>query len=116
MFEKCGDLQIFLDPLELNKVIKRKHYPLPTSEEIIPNFIDTKWFSILDLKYGFCYMELDIESSNICTFQTPFRRWKFNGFPFRLNYARKIFQKHNKETFSGILNQQIYFDDLIIYN
>lgn len=38
--EKPGRaLRICLDVIELNKVIKREHYPLPTSWEIIPNFI-----------------------------------------------------------------------------
>lgn len=59
-------------------------------------------------------MEIDNESSNSCTFQTPFGRWKFNTFPFGLSSALEIFQKYNKGTFSGIPNLQIYFDDLII--
>jgi len=70
---------------------------------------------VLDLKDGFWHKELDNESSNICTFQTPFGWWKFNRFPFGLSSASEIFQKYNKVTFSGITNLQTYFDDLIIY-
>jgi len=71
---------------------------------------------VIDLKDVFRHLELDNESSNIRTFQTPFGRSKFNRFPFGLSSARQIFQKHNKDTFSGITKQlQIYFDDLIKY-
>lgn len=110
-----GSLRICLDPLELNKAIQKEHYPIPTSDEIIPNFTGKKWFSVLDLKDGFWDMELTDKSSDLCTFQTPFGRWRFKRFPFGLASDPEIFQNNNEETFKGISNVQIYFDDLVIY-
>jgi len=41
-----GSLKICLDSFEFNKAIQREHYPILTSEEIIPNFTGKKWFSV----------------------------------------------------------------------
>jgi len=56
------------------------------------------------LKDGFWHMELTDNSSDLCTFQTPFGRWKFKRFPFGLASAPEIFQENNEETFKGISN------------
>lgn len=95
-------------------MIQRKHYPIPTSDDVIPNFTGKIWFSVLDLKNGFLNMELTDKSSDLCTFQTSFGRQKFKIFLFGLASAPEIFQKNNKETFKGITNVQIYFDNLVI--
>jgi len=54
--------------LGINKAIQREHYPIPTSDEIIPNFTGKKWFSVLNLKDGFWHMKLTDNSSDLCTF------------------------------------------------
>lgn len=48
-----GKLRICLDPTNLNKAIKRHHYPMPCIEEIIPQLNNAKVFSLLDAKDGF---------------------------------------------------------------
>ncbi|KAL1454662.1 hypothetical protein WDU94_010876 [Cyamophila willieti] len=53
-----GDLRICLDPIDLNKVIKREHYFIPTLEEIKSKLSGKKFFSVLDLKDGFYQVPL----------------------------------------------------------
>ena len=43
-----GRLRLCLDPKDLNRAIKRDHYPVPTLEEIILKLSDAKMFSKLD--------------------------------------------------------------------
>jgi hypothetical protein len=38
--DRPGKLRICLDPKDLNKALKRSHYPLPTIEDILPR---QKW-------------------------------------------------------------------------
>ncbi len=38
-----GDLRIYLDPLYLNKEIKRQHYPVPTAQELFARIIGKNW-------------------------------------------------------------------------
>lgn len=51
----------------------------------------------MDLKDGFWNIEFTDKSSEICTFPTPFGRWKFKRFPFGLESAPEISQKNNEE-------------------
>ncbi|GFT55427.1 retrovirus-related Pol polyprotein from transposon 297 [Trichonephila clavipes] len=77
-----GNLRLRLDPRDLNKTIKREHYQIPCTDDIISRLEGKKIFSVVDLKDGFWYVSLDKVSSEICTFNTPFGRYKFNKMPF----------------------------------
>ena len=47
------------DPSNLNKVIKRKHHPMKTVEEVINNIPNATIFSVLDAKSVFLQIVLD---------------------------------------------------------
>ncbi|GFU49686.1 retrovirus-related Pol polyprotein from transposon 297 [Nephila pilipes] len=76
-----GNPRLCLDN-KLNKVIKRDHYQITCTDDIISRLEDKKIFSVVDLKDGFWHVPLDEVSSEICTFNTPFGRYKFNKLPF----------------------------------
>ena len=57
---KPKKIRICLDPQELNKVIQRPKYQMPTLEELLPKFGKAKIFSTLDAKYGFYQISLDL--------------------------------------------------------
>ncbi|GFX37359.1 transposon Tf2-9 polyprotein [Trichonephila clavipes] len=78
------------DPRDLNKVIKREHYQIPCSDDIISKLEGKKIFSIVDLKDGFWHVPLDEVSSEICIFNTPFGRYKFNKMPLGIVSAPEI--------------------------
>ena len=69
-----GSLRLCLGPKDLNKAIKREHHKI---QEISSELTDKKVFSTLDLKDGYWQIELDQESSLLCTFATPFGRYRF---------------------------------------
>ena len=54
------------------------------------------------------------ESSLLCTFNTPFGRYRFTRMLFGLKSASEIFQKRNESVFEGIVGVHIVADDLII--
>ena len=58
-----GNLRICLNPTDLNKAMKRPHYPTPTVEEIAPKSTGTKIFSKLDAKDEYWNIRLDDKSS-----------------------------------------------------
>lgn len=109
-----GNLRLCLDPRDLNKVIKREHYQIPSPDDIISRLEGKKIFSVVDLKDGFWHVPLDEISSEICTFNTPFGRYKFNKMPFGISSAPEIFQKRNQKLFGDIEGVEVYFDDIII--
>lgn len=109
-----GKLRICLDPRSLNKYILREHFIIPTADEIISRLSNKKYFSVVDMRNGFWQILLNEESSDLCTFQTPFGRYKFNVLPFGIKSAPEIFQRKNMELFGNIKDVNVYFDDLII--
>ena len=55
--KKNGSLRLCLDPRDLNKVVKREHYKIPTVQEIPSHLGGKKVFSTLDLKDGYWQIE-----------------------------------------------------------
>ena len=47
-----------MDPKDLNKVVRRSHYPLPTIEEVATRLSNAKVFTVLDAKCGFWHVKL----------------------------------------------------------
>ena len=71
-----GNIRVCLDPKDLNKVLKRSHYPMPTIDDILPELSRAKVFSVFDVKTGFWHVELDEKSSKLTCFNTPFGRYR----------------------------------------
>ena len=112
--KKDGSLRLCLDPKDLNRAIKREHYTIPTIQEIVTEFAGKTVFSTLDLKDGYWQIQLDEESSQLCTFSTPFGWYQFTRMPFGIKSASEILQNKNEEAFAGIPGVHIVADDIII--
>lgn len=112
--KKDSSLRICLDPKYLNNVLLREYHLIPTLEEIVPKLTNKKYFSVLDLSEGFYNIKLDENSSELCTFNSPFGCYKFNRLPFGLSVAPEIFQKYNENAFGDIPGVIIYCDDMLI--
>ncbi|XP_063901524.1 uncharacterized protein K02A2.6-like [Zophobas morio] len=109
-----GELRLCLDPKDLNTAIQREIYQIQTPETIIAQLSNKEYFSVFDMCQGFWQIVLDEESSELCTFNTPFGRYKFNRLPFGLKSSPEVFQKKNEEMFGDIPGVHVYFDDIII--
>ena len=110
-----GDLRICLDPVELNKWIKREHYYMPTLDDVTPQLTDAKWFSVLDAKSGYWNIVLDEESQLLTTFNTPFGRFCFKRLPFGLISSQDVFQKRIDQTFEGLTGVVGIADDIVVF-
>lgn len=109
------DLRICIDPTDLNKAIKRPHYPLPTIEEILPNLGKARIFSVLDAKNGFWQVELDEESSFLTTFNTPFGRYRWKRMPFGISSAPEEYQRRMNEALQNLKGVAVIADDILVY-
>ena len=100
-----GKLRVCIEPQNLNKALKRSHYPLPVIEDILPELTNVKVFSKEDLQDGFFHIQLDEESSKLTTFQTPWDRYPYVRMPFWISPAPEYFQRkldQNSEGLNGI--------------
>ncbi|KAK3755128.1 hypothetical protein QZH41_005886 [Actinostola sp. cb2023] len=100
---------------DLNKAIKREHYPMKTIEEVATKLSGAKYFSTLDASAGFWHIKLDDNSSNLTTFNTPFGRYKFNRMPFGINSAPEVFQRRMSQAFEDIEGCDEIVDDILIW-
>ena len=48
--KKDGSLRLCLDPKDLNKVIRREHFQIPTFEDVVLHLGGKKYFTVLDQK------------------------------------------------------------------
>lgn len=112
--KKNGDLRLCLDPRDLNRAIKREHFKMPTPDDINYKLSGMSLFTILDEKDSYWQVELDEESSYLCTFNTPFGRYRFTRMPYGISSASEVFQKKNLEAFGDIPGVHVIVDDMII--
>ena len=110
-----GQIRVSLDPKDLNKAIKGHHYQLPTAEDILSCMSGAKFFSELDASSGYWQTCVDKESSKLLTFNSPFRRYKFNRLPFGVHHASEVFQADVAEILEGLEGVQNAQDDIIIW-
>lgn len=109
-----GSLRICLDPKHLNKAIKREHIRFPTFEEITSKLSDSRVYSVIDASQAFYQVVLDEESSKLCTFGTPFGRFKFLRLPYGVSSAPEVFSERFGDIFN-FNNVCVYIDDIIVW-
>ena len=108
-----GAVQVCIDPFHLNKAIKRQHYPMNTIEEVAAKLSGAKFFTKLDAVSGFWQIPLDEDSSRLCTFNTPWGRFRFLRLPFGVADAPEVFQRVMTENFAEFA--EVVVDDLLVW-
>ena len=76
--KKDESIHLCINPRSLNKTIKRSHFSFQTIDEIAAQMEDVTIFC---------------KSDALCTFQTPFWRYKCNRLPFGISSAPEIFYR-----------------------
>lgn len=112
---KPNKIRICIDPQDLNRAIKREHYPLRTVEEVVASMPKAKVFSVLDANHGFWKIKLDEESSKLCTFNTPIGRYRFLRLPFGVSSASEVFQHAIAQMIEGLDGVVNVIDDLLVW-
>ena len=112
---KPGKLRICIDPKHLNQNNKRRHYTLPTIEDLLHDLSKAKIFSVVDAKNGFWHVELDDESSYLTTFNTPFGCYRWLRMFFGISSAPEEYQRRQDQTVEGLPGVRSIIDDILIY-
>nr|XP_047137473.1 uncharacterized protein K02A2.6-like [Hydra vulgaris] len=112
--KKDGSLRLCIDPKELNKSVLRQYKTTPSTEEISSKLCGNKVFTVIDMADCYWHIKLDEPSSELCTFNTPYGRYKFNRMPFCISCASDAAQEMIELNFGDIPNVLAIHDDLII--
>lgn len=104
------------NPRNLNRAILRPHFPFLNIEDCKSKLSGAKYFSSLDANSDFWMIPLNEQSSKLCTFNTPFGRYRFLRLPFGINAAPEIFHSQMMKLFGDIPGLIIYIDDFLVYS
>ena len=84
-----GSIRLCLDPMDINRSIKRNQYYTKTIDEVSAEPLGGKYFTVTDVKSGYWMVELDNESSLLTTFNTL---WA-SDFPLVVKSAQTYFSR-----------------------
>jgi hypothetical protein len=91
--KKNWDLHFCVDYRELNDATKKDCFPLPRTDDTLDTLAGAKWFSTLDLKSGYCQVDVHKDSKEKTAFPTGQGLWKFTVMPFGLCNAPATFKR-----------------------
>lgn len=86
--KKDGAVRICLDPKDLNKVVKREYYRIPTMKDIPVKFFGP--YSILDMTHGYWHIDSADDSGLLTTFNIPFGRCCSKRSPLEVHSAAEV--------------------------
>ncbi|KAK2710644.1 hypothetical protein QYM36_011985 [Artemia franciscana] len=113
--KKDGPIRQCIDPVDLNKSIKRLHYPIPTLDDVTLKLHGAKVFTKLDAQSGYWSILLSDNSSYLMTFSTIYGRYHFKQMPFGIISAQDEFQQQMEDAFEGLEGFEIIIDNMIVY-
>ncbi len=96
----------------LNKVIRRKQYPLWIITDILRKRSGNKFFTKLDVSMQYYTFELDKESQDLYTIITLFVKYKYLRLPMGLQCSPDIAQAATENLLSDIKDANVYIDDV----
>ena len=108
-------LRLCLDPKDLNKAIKRNQWYARTLDDILPELAQSKYFTIKDATSGFWHIPLDLRSSLLTTFNTPWGKYRWLRMPFGLKVSGDVFQERLDRVLRLVPGVLRIADDIVIH-
>ena len=110
-----SSLRLCLDPKDLNKVIERNQWYARTLDDILPELAQSKYFIIKDATSGFWHVPLDLRSSLLTTFNTPWGKYRWLRMPFDLKVSGDAFQERLDKVLRLVPGVLGIADDIVIH-
>ena len=112
--KKPNKICVCLDPTKLNKAILHGPYPNTTIEEVVIKTANAKYFSVVDANSGYWQIRLDEKSSKLCTFNTPWGRYRYTKLPYGIKMAGDIFVQEINKIVGDLPGIRIVTDVILI--
>ncbi len=118
VLKKNDTQQLCVNYRQLNKITKQDSYFLLLIRELQDRLSEVKWFTSLNLKEAYYWVQMKKGEEWKTTFQTRYRHYKYTVMSFELKNASVIFQRLINDTLREYLNDFTitYLDDILIYS
>lgn len=93
--KNLDEIRLCIDPQDLNKVLKRPHYPMHTVEDVTALMPHSTVFSTLDATSSLWQIPLHKQSTKLTTFGTPLREIKVTQDAFSDQLCQRGVPTHN---------------------
>jgi transposase InsO family protein len=113
--KKDGTVRWVSDFRELNKIIRRKVYPLPHINRLLRKRSGYSFLTKLDVSMQFYTFELDEESQDLCVISTPFGNYRYKRAPMGIKQTPDFAQQVMEQSLRGLDEAEAYLDDIAVF-
>ena len=110
-----GSLRLCLNPKDLNKAIERNQWYSRTINDILPELAKSKYKTLKDATSGYWHIVLDLASSLLTMFNTPWGKYRWLRLPFGLEIASDVFQERLDRVFRLLKGVHGIADDILTH-
>jgi len=116
--KKDGGYRLVVDFRKLNTHVISDPHPLPRIAQILEELGTARYFTAIDLLWGFYNLKIQPEERYKTAFSTPDGHYEFVRLPMGLKNSPAIFQRVMNMVLSGTLGKFafIYIDDVVVYS
>ncbi|GBG82554.1 hypothetical protein CBR_g34931 [Chara braunii] len=113
-----GELRLCIDYRGSNVVTVKNDESLPHIDDLLDQLQGCKYFSKIDLKFGYHQIEVEPSDQHKTAFRTRYDHYEFVVMPFGLTNAPATFQRSMNDLFRQWLDKFVivYLDDILVYS
>ena len=112
--KKDKTIRVVLDFRGINKLIKRKPYPVLLIQDIMPVIGKFQYATAIDLVMGHYSMGLALDAKEKCVICLPWGLYRYQVLPMGLIVSSDVFQEAMGNLMLDLENVYCYLDDIIV--
>ena len=111
-----GSFRMVTDLRKVNSQTKADTYPIPRLDDCIDKVGQAQFVTKFDLLKGYWSVPLSDKAKEITAFVTSEGLYKYKVMPFGCKNASATYQRLLDQVTNGLINTEVYIDDVIIYS
>lgn len=103
-----------IDFRKLNQRVAMPAYPSPIIRDLLAQVDGSRWFSTIDVRWGYWNLPVHVEDQPLLSFVTHSGQYVFERLPMGLVSSPAIFQSFMDKMLEHIPEAQAYQDDILV--